>query len=115
MIRDAAQQCDIGETTVWRRMRDTTFVGELNRVRGELWNSALGKLNEASGKAVVRLAVLIDKAESGAATLLACKAVPELGRKLRDSIEFEHRLNLCETRVTDVRTEASVRLQSPEG
>ena len=45
-VRDAAQPCDIGETTVWRRLKDATFVGELNRIRCELWNAALGKLTE---------------------------------------------------------------------
>ena len=95
-VRDAAQQCDIGETTVWRRMRDATFIGELNRLRGELWNSALGKLTAASGKAVDRLVMLVDDADSDAVRLSACKSILELGTKLRDSIEFAQRLELLE-------------------
>ena len=95
-VRDAAQQCDIGETTVWRRMRDATFIGELNRLRGELWNSAMGKLTAASGKAVDRLVTLVDDADSDAVRLSACKSILELGTKLRDSIEFAQRLELLE-------------------
>ncbi len=102
-VRSAAEQAGVSEATAFRRLRDSGFVTELNRVRSELWNAALGKLTDASSRAVERLAVLIDKAESEAVQLSACKAVLELGGKLRDAIEFEHRLNLLETRVTEAR------------
>lgn len=102
-VRSAAEQASISEATAFRRLRNSEFVGELNRVRGELWNAALGKLTEASSRAVERLAKLIDEAESEAVRLSACKAVLELGGKLRDAVEFDQRLNLLETRFTEAR------------
>ena len=87
-VRDAAQPCDIGETTVWRRLKDATFVAELNRLRAELWNSALGKLTEASGAAVNRLALLIDQGESDAVRLSASVKVLESNSATRSSSQI---------------------------
>lgn len=95
-VRAAAEQAGISEATAFRRLRDAEFVAELNRIRGELWNAALGKLTEASGKAVDRLSALIDDGESDSVRLSASKAVLELGTKLRDSIEFATRLERLE-------------------
>ena len=90
-VRDAAQQCDIGETTVWRRLKDATFVAELNRIRAELWNSVLGKLTEASGKAVDRLVMLVDECDSDAVRLSACKSIFKLGTRPASRLG----LNVC--------------------
>lgn len=95
-VRSAAEQAGISEATAFRRLKDLEFVNELNRVRGELWNSALGKLTSASDKAVERLTTLIDEGESDAVRLSACKAVLELGVRFRDSIEFASRLERLE-------------------
>ena len=95
-VRDSASEAGVSEATAFRRLRDATFVAELNRVRGELWNVALGRLTEASGKAVNRIVSLVDDGESDAVKLSACKSILELGTKLRDSIEFAQRLELLE-------------------
>ncbi len=105
-VRSAAEQAGISEATAFRRLRDASFVAELNRVRGELWNSALGELTEASTRAVERLAMLIDEAESDAVRLSACKAVLELGGKLRDAIEFASRLERLENTNNDTEESA---------
>lgn len=95
-VRDAANEAGISEATAFRRLRDAAFVVELNRVRGELWNAALGRLTEASGKAVDRLVKLVDEADSDSVKLSAAVRLLELGTKLRDSVEFATRLERLE-------------------
>ena len=82
-VRAAAEQAGLSEATAFRRLRDAEFVAQMNRIRGELWNSALGRLTEASGKAVDRLVMLVDDGDSDAVKLSACKTLLELGTKLR--------------------------------
>ena len=95
-VRDSASEAGLSEATAFRRLRDATFVAELNRLRGELWSATLGKLTAASGKAVDRIVLLVDEGESDSVRLSACKSILELGTKLRDSIEFAQRLELLE-------------------
>ena len=95
-VRDSASEAGLSEATAFRRLRDATFVAELNRLRGELWSATLGKLTAASGKAVDRLVTLVDDADSDSVRLSACKSILELGTKLRDSIEFAQRLEFLE-------------------
>ena len=95
-VRSAAEQAGISEATAFRRLRDAAFVAELNRVRGELWNAALGKLTQASSKAVDRLTMLIDDGESDSVRLAASVKLLELGTRLRDSVEFATRLERLE-------------------
>ena len=95
-VRDSGSEAGLSEATAWRRLRDATFVAERNRVRGELWNAALGKLTAASAKAVDRLVMLVDDGDSDSVRLSACKSILELGTKLRDSIEFAQRLEFLE-------------------
>ena len=105
-VRSAAEQAGISEATAFRRLRDADFVGELNRVRGELWNAALGKLTEASSRAVDRLAALIDEGDTDAVRLSASVKLLELGTKLRDSVEFAQRLERLENPSHDVHESA---------
>ncbi len=105
-VRSAAEQAGISEATAFRRLRDASFVAELNRVRGELWNAALGKLTEASSRAVDRLAMLVDEGESDAVRLSASVKLLELGTKLRDSVEFAQRLERLENPSNDAQESA---------
>jgi len=95
-IRAAASECEIGESTIWRRLRDPDFIAALNAARSQLWADALGRLTHTATKAADRLAALIDEAGSDAVKLAACKAVIELGCRLRDAVEIESRLQRLE-------------------
>lgn len=95
-VRSAAEQAGLSEATAFRRLRNPEFVAELNRVRGELWNAALGKLTEASGKAVDRLVMLVDEGDTHAVRLSAAVRVLEIGIKLRGSVEITTRLDRLE-------------------
>ncbi len=100
-VRAAASQCEVGETTVWRRLRDPEFVSQLNAARSQLWSDALARLTCTATKAADRLAHLIDHAETDAVKLAAAKAVVELGCRLRDAVEFESRLQRLELEAAD--------------
>lgn len=95
-VRDAAKEAGVSEPTAFRRLKEPDFIAELNRVRGELWDNALGKLTAGASKAVETLTELMTEADSDNVKLKAAQLILEQGSKLRESIEFEQRLAALE-------------------
>ncbi len=94
-IRDAAKDCDISETTCYRRLADPGFCRELSRVRSELWGAALNKLADGSTQAAAKLIQLLDS-DDERLQLAAAKAILEAGGKLRDGVDTDLRLQRLE-------------------
>ena len=90
-IRDAARAADIGERTATRRMSDPAFRQRVEKLRSDMVCRALGKMADGMADAADKLRQLL-AAKSEAVQLGACRALLELGVKLRESVELEQRL-----------------------
>jgi hypothetical protein len=96
-LRAAAGAVGVAERTATRRWADPAFRRRVAQLRGELVGLALGKLADGMADAAARLRQLLD-AQSEAVRLGACRALLELGVKLRESVELEERLQALEER-----------------
>lgn len=90
-LRDAANAAGIGERTATRRLADPAFRRRVDELRGEMVRRALGKMADGMADAADRLRQLL-AARSEAVQLGACRALLELGVKLRENVELEQRL-----------------------
>jgi len=94
-LRDAADDAGIGERTAARRWADAAFRRRVTTLRAEMIARALGKIADGMADAADVLRKLL-KAKSENVRLGACRAILELGTKLRDSVEVEERLQALE-------------------
>ena len=93
--KQAAEEAGCCEKTVSRRMRDAKFRQKLDATRAVMFDAALGNLAEAAVEAVQTLRSLMGSADERV-SLSACKAVVELGGRLREQIEIERRISNLE-------------------
>jgi transposase-like protein len=96
-LRDAAGAIGIGERTATRRWADLAFRQRVAGLRGEMVDRALGRMANSMTAAADGLHKLID-AENESVRLSACRAVLELGIKLRATVELGARLDLLESK-----------------
>ncbi len=90
-IRDAARTAGIGERTATRRLSEPVFRQRVEKLRSDMVCRALGKMADGMADAADKLRQLL-AAKSEAVQLGACRALLELGVKLRESVELEQRL-----------------------
>ena len=96
-VQAAARAAGVGESTVFRRLRDAAFRGAVAAARAEVTARALGKLAAASTAAASTLRKLLN-AESEAVKLSAARSILELGTKLREAVELEQRIVALEAK-----------------
>jgi transposase-like protein len=96
-VEDAARQVGVGETTIYRRLAEPEFRQQVDEARREMLTRAVGKLADAGTEAATTLRLLLT-AESETVRLGACRAILELGAKLRESEELERRIAAVEER-----------------
>jgi hypothetical protein len=94
-LRAAAAAAGVAERTATRRWADLDFRRRVGELRGEMVTRALGQLADGMADAAGVLRQLL-AAESEAVRLGACRAMLELGNKLRESVELEQRLAALE-------------------
>jgi hypothetical protein len=94
-IRDAARAAKIGERTATRRLADPAFRSRVVELRADMVSRALGKIADSMSDAAGTLPKLL-KAKGEGVRLGACRAMLELGVKLRESVELEGRLAALE-------------------
>ena len=99
-IAHVAKAAGVGETTVYRRLRDPEFRRRVNEARAAFTDRALGRLSAASTAAVRTLRQLLN-AKSEAVRLAAARSILELGAKLRETVELEQRLLALEAHYDD--------------
>lgn len=97
-ITDAAAACDVSRTTVWRRMRSSTFRSKVQEYRTILSSEAAGKLMFYSADASEELFKLL-KDESAAIRLRAAGTIVVLGMKIRVLDDYGQRLKIIEERL----------------
>ena len=95
---DAARAAGVSRSTVHRRLEDPDFRRRVAEARREMLARAVGTLADASTAAAAKLRDLLD-AESETVRLGACRAILELGAKLRESDELAGRIAALEERL----------------
>jgi hypothetical protein len=98
--QEAADAAGVSPRTVSRRLSDPVFHQRILTVRGEMIKRALGRMANSMSSAADTLCKLL-KAKSESVRLGACRAMLELGVKLRESVEFDARLAALESRNDD--------------
>ena len=93
--QEAARLAGVGERTIYRRLEDPDFRRRVDQARSELVTQAVGRLADASAAAVTTLRALLG-ADSESVRLGACRAILDLGLKLRESEELERRIAALE-------------------
>ena len=96
-VGQAATVAGVGERTAYRRLAEPDFRRDMTYARDELLTQTVGRLAEAGTEAVATLRGLLG-AESESVRLGACRAILELGAKLRESEELAERLAVVEAR-----------------
>jgi hypothetical protein len=95
-VRDAAAAAGIGERTATRRMADAAFRQRVGQLRAEMTGRALGKLSDGMAEAVDVLRQLLATGTPPTVRLGACRAMLELGVRLRENVELEERIAALE-------------------
>ena len=97
-VQDAAKRASVSERTAHRRLEDADFRRRVDETRAEVLNGAVGRLADASTGAADTLRALLS-ADSETVRLGACRAILELGTKLRESLDLEQRIAVLEEQI----------------
>jgi transposase-like protein len=100
-LRDAAAAVGIAERTATRRWADPAFRRHVSQLRGNMVTRALGRMADGMSEAADVLRQLLAPSIPPAVRLGACRAMLELGCKLRESVELEARLAAVENATED--------------
>lgn len=98
-VRDAAITARVGETTVYRRLREPEFRKQIGDARAELVAQAVARLAAASTDAVTTLTELLGSNAPPAVRLGAARSILELGLKLREHQELADRVAALEAQL----------------
>lgn len=98
-VADAAETAGVSQRTAFRRLDDAEFRAGVTTLRGEMIGRAVGRLADASTKAVETLTALLTS-DSATVRLGAARSILELGTKLREATEIEERLTALEEKAS---------------
>ena len=99
-LQEAAETAGVSPRTVSRRLNDHAFKQRIQTLRGEMIGQAVGRMADGMSDAAATLRKLL-KAKGESVRLGACRAILELGVKLREAVEFEERLATLEGKASD--------------
>jgi HEAT repeat protein len=105
-VEAAAKAADVGESTVYRRLREPAFRRRVTEARDEMVVRAVARLSATSTLAADTLRELL-KARAETVRLGAARAILELGGKLREQEDLAERVAALEERLSDQRKEKS--------
>jgi hypothetical protein len=91
----AAEQAQVCERTVRRRLANPAFRRLVARLRNQMLEAALGRMAENMTRAADKVARLLDSADEAVA-LRAARTLMSLGLRLRDSVELADRIHEIE-------------------
>ena len=97
-VMRAATEAGVSKRSAFRQLTDSAFRQRVAELRAGMVNRAMGIMATGMSHAAVTLRKLL-KAENESVRLGACRAMLELGSKLRDSVELEERFAELESRV----------------
>ncbi len=104
-LRAAASLAGVSERTAARRWADPEFRKRVAESRAEMVRQAQGRMADSMSEAAGVLRQLLT-ASSENVRLGACRAVLELGVKLRESVELEERLQALEGRLASAESKS---------
>ena len=93
----AATEAGVSTRSAFRQLTDPAFRRRVAELRADMLSRATGKMADGMSDAAATLRKLL-KAKSEGVRLGACRAMLELGVKLRDSVELEERFAEVERR-----------------
>lgn len=110
-IRAAAAKIGMGESVAYRRWeKDPEFRQRVSDLRGEMVARAAGVMADGMSEAATTLRELLT-AESESTRLGACRALLELGVKIRETVELETRLKVIEEQLAAQQVPPSKRMR----
>jgi AcrR family transcriptional regulator len=99
-IQAAADAAGVSKATIFRWLAEDVFSAVYRDLRGQLLESTLTALQQASGDAVATLrTVMTDETAKGSERVSAARCVLEMSLKAREILETEERLADLETRL----------------
>jgi len=99
-MQEAAEAAGVSSRTVSRRLDDDVFKQRIQAIRAEMIGQAVGRMANGMSDAADMLRKLL-KAKSESVRLGACRAMLELGAKLRETVELEARIAQLENERTE--------------
>ena len=97
-ITEAAQWAKVGESTVYRFLRDPVFRGHYCQMRREQVQQSITRLQQAAVEAVTTLVTITtDPKASSSSRVSACRTILELTFRATEAESLEDRLNELET------------------
>jgi hypothetical protein len=97
-VEAAARQANLAPRTAYRRLAQPGFRREVDALRADMAEQALGRLTEGMTAAADTLRALLS-ARSESVRLAAARSILELGPRLREAAELEQRLRDLEDRL----------------
>jgi DNA-binding MarR family transcriptional regulator len=97
--QDAARTAKVSRSTVSRRLEDVSFRREVDRVRRELFDSAIGQLSGATAEATATLRKLLGGRTPATVRLGAARAIIDFAFKQRENeimAELQQRIEMLE-------------------
>lgn len=101
-ITDAVQQCSMAESTLYRWLKETAFLEAYRKARRHVVQQAIGQLQQATGRAVqTLLVIMLESTAPASAKVTAAKAVLETAIKAVELEDIESRLADLEASLKD--------------
>jgi hypothetical protein len=97
-IQTAAKESGVGETTLWRWMREDAEFQDMYRIaKAQALTMAIGRLQQSTCEAVeVLRSVAVDPDSPASSRVSVAKTILELALKAKETEEFEERLKKLE-------------------
>jgi hypothetical protein len=88
-VESAARQTGLTERTVHKRLKDPAFRRQILAIRRDMVNRASGAMSAAAMESIKTLLELQRPSQPGTVRLGACRAMLEIGLKLREVTDIE--------------------------
>src|SRR5262249_3449954 len=98
-VEHAARKCGVSTRTVYRRLKDATFIRQIQATRDELDRRRTDNLTAVGLEAVAALRQLLQPTVAAPTRLGAARVALELGARYREPTNFAERLAAVEERL----------------
>ena len=95
-IADAAKAAGVSDQTVYRRMREPSFLRRVDEIRREMMSQVVGRLTASLDAAAAQLHNLQANAETDSVKLSACRSIFEFAMRGSELLDVTRRLNEIE-------------------
>jgi hypothetical protein len=96
-VLQAAQRTGVGDTTLWRWMKEPEFQAAYKDARRQVMNTAIGRIQDTCTEAVETLrAIMQDTNASASSRVSAAKSVLEIGLRAMELQDMEERITQLE-------------------